>query len=161
VAALRAEQRGDTPVAVRFLDVRNAERELQVVRIALDDAVCDVDLLKLDARETELLDVVGAGDPDGPELRADMALTQPCDIGIPRRGLVQIVGIDIAQRRPELTDHVRQVVVPIDQQILLEQLVGVLQGRFGLGIRGNRNRGGGYRKAEDARDGDSEALDIH
>jgi hypothetical protein len=81
-AAFDAEQRGD---ATRFLDAADIGRgagELEILRVAFDDAVNDVDLLQ------RCLDSGRAGDAGRdinlPELAADMAGAQAGDIGVER-----------------------------------------------------------------------------
>ena len=47
MATLDSEERRDLPCAEHAFDVRNTPRELELVRVGLDDPVRDVDLLEL------------------------------------------------------------------------------------------------------------------
>jgi hypothetical protein len=121
VAALGAEQRGDPAAGEGGQHVVGAECELQVVRVAADHPVDEVDLLQRGGHRGVTLQ--RAGDVDRPELAADPAAPQPRQVGVRRRhGTRQVhpvqVGSEPGAQRP------RQVVVAVDQRVPAQQGAG-------------------------------------
>jgi hypothetical protein len=129
MAALDAEQRGDAARGIRTLDVVGREREDEARRIALDHPSRDVDLLELNAREAARADLGRARDVHRPELAADAAGAQAREIRVAGRARLEIVGGDVARRLALLANHVRKIVVAVDQRMAGEDPARPREGR--------------------------------
>jgi hypothetical protein len=137
MTALRAQHAGDLARGLGGADVRSCRGERERVRVALDHAARDVDLLELRARE-----VLGrlARRVHGPEHGADAARAQARDVGLPRsrRVLPKVVSRDVARRVLVAADRPGQVVVAVHQDRLREDFLRVVE--RGIGLCAGRNR---------------------
>ena len=118
-AALDRDEGGDLAQGLRPGVVRSPARRQEHVGMSLLDAADEVDLLERGARG---MGRVG-GLERGPELRPDHAFAQTRNVGV--RALVnpgQIVGDDVASRRPVDPDDPGEIIVPVDQRRALEHI---------------------------------------
>ena len=90
---------------------------------------------------------------DRPELPADAARPEPGDVRLAGGLLPQVVRRDVARRRLRHADRPRQVVVPVDQDVSLEEVSRVGEGR----IVGGAGRGDG-REHDREDEGDGETV---
>ena len=148
MAAFHAQQRSDATGRHRFLDIVGGQRKLQVLRIARDQTLGDVDLL--DGGLHRLRFGEAGADIDRPPLCADLALPHTVEVRMHR---VARIGSGVERiTEIELVDHIaepraqldRNVIVAIPHRRRLERRGSCA---FGFGLRsggcGNGQHGSG------------------
>jgi len=141
MTALHAEHARDLARLHRLFELGRTGREHQVVRIALDEALHHVDLFQRLLHRLRLIAV--RRDIDRPELRADMALAQPDQVGVHRnavggRGVAGVVEIEAVDHIVgALAQRPGHVIMPVEDRRLLERGLGHCLGR---GLRGGGRR---------------------
>ena len=141
MSALETQERTDLAALDRAPHGRRRRRPLEL-RIFRDHAARDVDLLELYTRVAGgacdgTLGAIRrrvrlAGDVDGPELRAHVALLEAREVGHSGRVLAQVVRFDVHRMERIFANAPRQIVVPIDDRLRGE----CAQGTRHVGIRG-------------------------
>ncbi len=128
---LHAQQRADLPCPEGLLDVVRGVGRDQQLGVPGDHPPRNVELLELDSCVSAVTGF--ARHVDGPELGADLALPQPGKVGVPRRGIPEVVGLHIHRMLALGADLPGEVVVTVDQGVLLQQPTGMGQ-VFGAGL---------------------------
>src|SRR3990170_4746628 len=107
MAALQPEQRADSPDREGLPDPSGSRHETERLRILGDHPSRDVELFQLHPGKAGVLDP--PGNVDRPELGAYHSGPQPGEVGMPGRGLAEIVRFDVSAHAGILPDPPRQI----------------------------------------------------